>query len=293
MSNIIMDEKLTDLKKVIFKLSEIGCILSAENEKQSAMLAEKDKHISDLAEQVNQLNDDNNETMQSNTDLQRANAEFERANQYLVDENDKFEEENKNLRDTIRRLQDENNDLKKEKRKLEEKIGQKKSSLQKELETANATIANLRKQVSDKEQINIYMGSLLEKIGCVQTAVENLKDNGNNGSDSKNNSSDISDEDKHYISTVPKHFKAEVEKELLESKPKQPDENNLPDNTSETSENPHALDSDGEDSKNSVCDGNNADALDAGINAMNGENKNPEENNDGDSEPQTCWGGMK
>lgn len=257
MSNISMDEKLTDLKKVIFKLSEIGCILSAENEKQSAMLAEKDKRISDLAEQVKKLDDDNNATVQSNTDLQRANAEFERENQYLLDENDKLEEENKNLRDTIRRLQDENNDLKKEKRKLEEKIGQKKSSLQKELETANETIANLRKQVSDKEQINIYMGSLLEKIGCVQTAVENLKDNGDNIPDTEIDSSGISDKDKYYISTVPKHFQEEIQKDLFDSKLKQPDENNSPDNKSETPENPQYSDSDNKNCNDSVFDNTN------------------------------------
>ncbi|MDE7137569.1 MAG: hypothetical protein K2O29_03815, partial [Ruminococcus sp.] len=68
MSKISMDEKLKDLKKVIFKLSEIGCMLSTENEKQSAMLIAKDKHISDLEEQVNKLYADNDETMKSNTD---------------------------------------------------------------------------------------------------------------------------------------------------------------------------------------------------------------------------------
>lgn len=236
MSNISIDEKLTDLKKVIFKLSEIGCMLSAENEKQSELLKSADSEIVYLKGQVKKLDDDNNEAMQSNTDLQRVNAEFERENQYLLDENDKLDKENKNLRDKIRSLQDENNDLKKDRRKLEEKIGQKKSSLQKELDTANETIANLRKQVSDKEQMNIYMSSLLEKIGCVQITIENMKDNGDNIPDTEINSSGISDKDKYYISTVPEHFKEEVEKDLFNNKSKQPEQENLSDDSAKTLE---------------------------------------------------------
>ncbi len=218
MSKISMDEKLTDLKKVIIKLSEIGCELSAENKNQSAMLMAKNKHISDLEEQVNKLYADNNATIESNTELQRANAEFERENKNLSDDNEELYEKNKSLCDKISELERKNEGLKKEINKLEEQKGQKKSRLQEELKTAKERISKLEKQIEDKNQIDIRISSLLEKIGDIKETIENLKDNGDNSSDSENNFSCISDDDKDYMKTVLNNLKEDTKEDLFGSK---------------------------------------------------------------------------
>ena len=46
---------------------------------------------------------------------------------------------------------------------------------------AEERIEKLEKQLADKEQVNIYMSSLLDKIGNVQKTLDSLKDNNDNG----------------------------------------------------------------------------------------------------------------
>ncbi|MDE6664695.1 MAG: hypothetical protein K2K14_00680 [Ruminococcus sp.] len=193
MSHISMEEKLSDLKKVILELSNAGCSLSAENKKQSELLERQDGEISFLKGKLKELENDNNETINDNTDLQLKNSDLENElenldneNQELIDEIEDLEKKNKSLNNRVGELEKENSKLKKAINDYEEAKKSKKSELQYKLNIAEERIEKLEKQLADKEQVNIYMSSLLDKIGNVQKSLDSLKDDNDNGITSEN-----------------------------------------------------------------------------------------------------------
>lgn len=173
MSQISMEEKLSDLKKVILELSKAGCSLVSENERQSELLIEKDKHISDLQEQVNRLYADNNATMESNTDLQRQI-------EVLWNDNDK-------LKNDVKKLEDDNRKLNRKIYDYEEAKKSRKSELQTKLnfaeeENKNLKIENytLKRQLENQEQMRKNLIRLMNQLEEVKKSVDGLKYKGDN-----------------------------------------------------------------------------------------------------------------
>ncbi len=104
MSQISMEEKLADLRKVIIKLSEAGCTLEAENEKQSELLKSAESEIAYLKGKVNKLEEDNEFTINYNTELKEEKAVLLQENEDLLDENGELEEKIKKLEEDNRKL---------------------------------------------------------------------------------------------------------------------------------------------------------------------------------------------
>lgn len=202
MSHISMEEKLSDLKKVILELSNAGCSLSAENKEQSELLKRQDGEISFLKGKLKELENDNNETINDNTDLQLKNSDLENElesldneNQELIEEIEDLENKNKSLNNRVGELEKENSKLRKDIKEYEEAKKSKKSELHYKLSNAEERIEKLEKQLADKEQVNIYMSSLLDKIGNVQRSLDSLKDVSNNGITPENKCNRVDAED--------------------------------------------------------------------------------------------------
>lgn len=202
MSHISMEEKLSDLKKVILELSNAGCSLSAENKEQSELLKRQDGEISFLKGKLKELENDNNETINDNTDLQLKNSDLENElenldneNQELIEKIEDLENKNKSLNNRVGELEKDNSKLRKAINEYEEAKKSKKSELQYKLNIAEERIEKLEKQLADKEQVNIYMSSLLDKIGNVQKSLDSLKDVSNNGITPENECNPVDVED--------------------------------------------------------------------------------------------------
>ena len=271
MSKISMDEKLTDLKKVIFKLSEIGCLLSAENEKQSELLKSTESEITYLKGQVKKLEEDNEFTINYNTELKEEKTalskdveSLEYENQEMADEIDLLEKENKSLNERISQLKNDNDKLTRKLYEYEDAKKSKKSELQSKLNLAEEQIRelntenySLKRQLANQEQMKKDLNRLMNQIEDIQKSVKGLNDNGENVSENSDEFTPATFIEEQITSVGDT---GEYEQE------KQPNENNSPDNPSETPKTPC---SDAENSDNSDCGGNDTAVIDSNIRETN------------------------
>lgn len=191
MSNISMDEKLADLRKVIFRLSEAGCQLSAENERQSAVLESANSEIDYLKEKVKTLEGDNEFTINYNTELKEEKTallkdveNLECENQKMSDKIDILEKEKRSLNEKINQLQKDNDKLTRKICDYEEAKNSKKSELQNKLNSAeikNQELSTenyaLKRQVVNQEQMKKDLSRLINQIDDIRKSVRCMKDN--------------------------------------------------------------------------------------------------------------------